>query len=345
MTGNVLNIGFVGNGKSANRYHIPYILTRPDTLRVKTIYVRHLGSSPWTPVPGAVYTDDLSSMLRDPEIDVVVHSTPPASHYALAKQVLEAGKNCVSEKPFTPTAAQAKELFSLAKERGVMLQYYQNRRFDSDFLTVQKVIASGKLGDLYEMELCFDYFRPEIPEEMTAFDPGCTFLFGHGCHTIDQVISYFGIPEQVSYDVRQILGSGRMNDYFDVDLFFRIGTLKVKVAGSYFRAVKRPSFTVYGTRDAFIKRTTDQQETHMKHFYMPGQPGFGVDDPDEYGVLTWYGEDGGYHEEKMVSEVGDYGRYYDALYETLAHGAPQLVTPEETIAQIEILENGIAPLR
>lgn len=345
MTGKLLNIGFVGNGKSANRYHIPYILTRPDTLRVKTIYARRLGNSPWAAVPGAAYTDDLDSMLKAPEIDVVVLSTPPASHYALARQVLETGKNCVSEKPFTPTAAQARELFALAKEKGVMLQCYQNRRFDSDFLTVQKVIASGKLGDVYEMELCFDYFRPEIPKRMETYDSSRTFLFGHGCHTIDQVISLLGIPERVSYDVRQILGQGRMNDYFDVDLFYRENRLKVKVAGSYFRAAKRPSFTVYGTKGAFIKRTTDKQETHMKLFYMPGQPGFGVDTPDEYGVLTWYDENGQYHEEKVVSEVGDYGRYYDALYETIIHGAPQLVKPEETIAQIEILENGIAPLR
>ncbi|MHC5791944.1 NAD(P)-dependent oxidoreductase, partial [Streptococcus pyogenes] len=77
--------------------------------------------------------------------------------------------NTLVEKPFTETAAEAKELFDLAKQKGVFLQAYQNRRFDTDFLTVQKVINSGVLGDILEVEMHFDYFRPEIPESVDQY--------------------------------------------------------------------------------------------------------------------------------------------------------------------------------
>ena len=336
-----LTIGMIGNGKSANRYHLPYILTRPDKIRVKTIYQRR-ESNAWTPVKGVRYTQDLDVLLTDPEIQLVVITTPSQSHYELAKEVLLAGKNCVVEKPFAENSAQAKELFGLAQEKGLMLQCYQNRRFDSDFLTVQKVIESGKLGDLYELNMHFDYYRPEIPESASVSVIN-SFLYGHACHTVDQILSYFGKPDDVRYDVRQLLGSGHMNDYFDLDLFY--GNLKVSIKSSYFRVRERPAVEVYGKRGMFIKEKSDRQEADLKKFYMPFNTDFGQDSPEDYGTLTYYDDQGSYHEEKVVTERGDYARYYDALYETMINGAEKLVKDEQTILQMEILENGIAGLK
>lgn len=151
-------IAYIGNGKSANRYHIPFVLTRKDKIRIKKIYTRDHSKDMWKEIPGVEYVEDINEILKDEEIQVVVLSTPHSTHYPLAKQVLMAGKNCVSEKPFTETKAQAEELFALAKEKGLMIQCYQNRRFDSDFLTALQVINSGKIGDVTEMEISFDYY-------------------------------------------------------------------------------------------------------------------------------------------------------------------------------------------
>ena len=339
-TNKKLTLGFIGNGKSANRYHIPYILRRPERIRLKTIWQRRAGNGPWAAVPFVEYTTDLDGMLADPEIDAVVVSTPAQAHYELAAKALEAGKHCVVEKPFTETPEQAEELFRLAEWKGLVIEAYQNRRFDSDFLTVQKVVESGKLGGLLEMELHFDYYRPEVPESQQEFTFNNSFLYGHACHTLDQVISYFGKPERVVYDVRQLLGKGRMNDYFDLDLFYA-DNLKISVKSSYFRVKQRPSFVVYGKRGCFVKETKDRQEEHLKLFYRPGQPGFGLVLPERYGVLTWYDENGGFHEEKVPSVPGDYGRYYDALYETILGGGEKLVKDEETLEQIRIMSEGI----
>ncbi|GAB2319406.1 Gfo/Idh/MocA family oxidoreductase [Alkalibacterium sp. s-m-22] len=313
----MLTIAYIGNGKSANRYHIPFS-SLVDTIKIKKILSR--GDRPdWDAVEGVTYVKESEEIWNDPDIDLVVLSTPPHTHYPLAKEGLENGKNVLVEKPFTETSDQAKELFALAEENGLFIQCYQNRRFDSDFLTVQKVIESGKIGDVLEVEMHFDYFRPEVPEQTDHFDPMESFLYTHACHTVDQVLSYFGNPQDIQYDVRQLLGEGRMNDYFDLDFFYD-DNLKVSVKSSYFRLKERPSFVVYGTKGTFIKESKDRQEEHLKLFYMPTNEDFGLDLPEHYGTLYYMSGDGQYHEEKVVSEKGSYSYFYEALYETLVNG-------------------------
>ncbi|WP_239255264.1 oxidoreductase [Listeria ilorinensis] len=335
----MLKIGYIGNGKSTNRYHLPFVLQR-DHLQVKTIYRRNPSHDVWQKPEHIHYTTDLEELLNDTEIELVVITTMQDSHYDYAKLALDHGKHVLVEKPFMLTTEQAEEIFSYAKQKGLIVQCYQNRRFDSDFLTVQKVIESGKLGDLLEIEMHYDYFRPEVPENTQHFDPYASFLYGHGCHTLDQVISYFGKPDSVHYEVRQLLGTGRLNDYFDLDLFY--DRLKVSVNSSYYRIKPRPSFVVYGKKGMFVKETKDRQEEHLKLFYLPeGHPDFGIDLPEHYGTLTYLDENGHYHEEKVISEKGDYGRIYDGLYETIRHGAKKIVRDEETLLQMQMLETGI----
>lgn len=338
----MLTIAFIGNGKSANRYHLPFVLKLKDQFKVKTIYSRS-GRQNWAPIAGVNYTTDINDIYQDPEIQLVVVSTPSATHYQVAKDVLNHGKNVLVEKPFTETVAEAQELYDLADAKGLFIQCYQNRRFDSDFLTVQKVIESGVLGDLLEVENNFDYFRPSVPESTDHFSVATSFLYGHACHTLDQIISYFGRPDDVHYDVRQLLGRGRMNDYFDLDLNYN--DLKVSLKSSYFRIKSRPSFVVVGKKGMFVKETTDRQETDLKHFYLPDHDDFGLDRPEDYGTLTYVDATGQYHEEKVVSEVGDYSRFYAALYETLVNGRPKLVKDEETLLQVKMLAEGIQQCR
>ncbi len=335
----MLTIAYIGNGKSTNRYHLPFVLTR-DAFRVTTIHAR---STPtWPRVPGVAYVSDLDAIWDDPAVDLVAICTPMDSHVALTREALDHGKHVLVEKPFCATPDEARGLFDLAARRGLFLQCYQNRRFDSDFLTTQRVIDSGVLGDLFEVQLAFDYYRPEVPSREPRFSVGSAFLYGHGVHTVDQVLSRFGSPDEVRYDVRALLGPGRMNDYFDLDLLY--GRLKVSVSSSYFRAKPRPSFVAYGTRGMFAKHTRDRQEEHLKVFYLPGQPGFGVDLPEHYGTLTYYDDAGVFHEEKVVSAVGDYGRIYDGVHASIVDGAPKLVTDEQTVELVEILHEGLRPL-
>lgn len=343
MIDHKLVLGYIGNGKSANRYHIPFVLQRPERFLIKKIFDIHVSHDLWSAIDGVEYCEDIESLLNDPQIDMIVICTTHHFHYQYAKMVLEAGKHCLVEKPFMENSQQAKEIFDLANQKGLYCSAYQNRRYDSDFLTVQKVIESGKLGDLLEIEMHFDYFRPEIPENVHEFDPATSYLYGHGCHTLDQVISYFGKPDHIHYDVRQLLGEGRMNDYFDLDLYY--GILKISVKSSYFRIKERPSFIVYGKKGMFIKQTKDRQEEHLKLFYMPNHSDFGKDTPAHFGVLTYIDDQGQYHEEKIPSVDGDYGRVYDGIYDCIVNNQPQIITHDQTLKQMEILETGVQNLK
>ncbi|MCM3362088.1 MULTISPECIES: Gfo/Idh/MocA family oxidoreductase [Bacillaceae] len=334
----MLTIGYIGNGKSTNRYHLPFVLQR-ENIKVKTIYRRNPSNDAWKKHDQIYYSSNLNELLTDPEIQLIVVCTTHSSHYEYAKMALNHNKHVLVEKPFMMTSEEAEEIYALAREKGLIVQCYQNRRFDSDFLTTQKVIDSGKLGEVLEVEMHYDYFRPEVPESSRDFQYYNSFLYGHGCHTIDQAISYFGKPNNIHYDVRQLLGSGRMNDYFDLDLYY--DTLKVSIKSSYFRLKERPSFVIYGKKGVFVKHTKDRQEEHLKLFYMPDQPDFGIDLPEHYGTLTYLDENDQYHEEKVVSERGDYGRVYDQLYEVIINGADKQVKDEETMLQMHILEKGM----
>lgn len=338
----MLTIGYIGNGKSTNRYHLPFSLGQ-ENIRVKTIYARSLMKQVWARAENVRYTDNLDEVLSDPEINLVVVCTPSASHYEYTMLALEHNKHVLVEKPFMHTYKEAREIFDYAKEKGLFVQCYQNRRYDADFLTVKKVMASGKLGKVYEIEMNYDYYRPEVPVNACISSAYESFLYGHGCHTIDQALSYFGQPDRVHYDVRYLLEQSRMNDYFDLDFYYP--KLKVSIRSSYFRLKARPSFTVYGSKGVFVKQTRDRQEEHLKLFYMPEHSDFGLDLPEHYGILTYLDADGVYREETVVSEKGDYARVYQDIYQSIIHGKDKLVKDEETLMQLAILEKGLAECR
>lgn len=336
---NMLTIGYIGNGKSTNRYHLPFSMNR-EYLHVKTIYARNPHKTEWAKIDNVIYTDNITDVMNDPDIQLVVVCTHTESHYTYARMALDHGKHVLVEKPFMLTKDEADSIFQYAKEKNLIIQCYQNRRYDSDFLTTQKVIESGKLGELLEVEMHYDYYRPETPESIDHFSKYRSYLYGHGVHTIDQVISYFGEPDTIHYDVRQLLGAHRMNDYFDLDFYY--DTLKVSIKSSFFRLKARPSFIVYGKKGVFVKQTEDRQEEHLKLFYLPaGHPDFGIDLPEHYGTLTYMDDEGQYHEEKVVSAKGDYARIYDDMYAAILHGKDKRIKDHETLKVMEILEQGI----
>lgn len=333
----MLTLAYIGSGKSVHRYHLPFVLQRSN-FKVKTIYSPHAKSTKWEKIEFIHYSEDENDVFLDPEINMVVVCSGVETNFSYALKALEHNKHVLVEKPFTVTLEEAQILFNIAQERGLFIECYQNRRYDSDFLTIQKIIESGQVGDLLELEMHFDYYRPEVPMQVQSLPFHLGYFYGHACHSLDQVISYFGKPDRIVYDVRSLLGPNRMNDYFDVDLFYQ--NLKVSVKSSFFRLKERPSFVLYGKKGVFIKQTKDRQEEHLKQFIMPDQPYFGLDEEKHYGILTTIDELNNIHELSIKSEIGDYGRVYDAIHNHIVFQKDRVVKPEQTLLVMEILENG-----
>lgn len=331
-----LHIAYIGFGKSTTRYHLPFVLVRKDKLHVAHIFRRRekpeLEQEPQ--YAHIHFTRQLDDILDDPHVKLVVICTQVDSHFEYAKKALEAGKNVLVEKPFTSTLEQARELFTLAKQKGLIVTPYQNRRFDSCFLTMKKAIVSGKLGRIVEVESHFDLYRPDAPTQPgTAVDGA---FYGLGVHTMDQIISLFGRPDRVAYDIRSVRNPLNPDDTFETQLFY--GDMKAVVKTSYLVKTPYPKFIVHGTKGSFIKYGIDQQETSLKAGIMPGEPGFGSD--DTVAQLEYLDEAGETVRETWPVESGDYGRVYDALYQTLLQGAENYVSETDVLTNMELLERG-----
>lgn len=157
-----INVAVVGYGLSAKIFHIPFILAVPD-LHLHGIVQR-------SPKPDNNASNDhldakiyssFEEAIADPDVELVVITSIPETHFPMAKAALEAGKHIVVEKPFVPTSAEAEELIAISKKVGKVTNVYQNRRYDSDYNTVSKVMKEGHLGELAEFETHFDRHRPD----------------------------------------------------------------------------------------------------------------------------------------------------------------------------------------
>lgn len=333
-----VTMGFIGFGKSANRYHLPYITIR-ENLRVKKIFDLNINEALAAPYreKGVEFTTEIDELLTDSEIELVTICTPAHTHYELAKKVIQSGKSVIVEKPFCDTLEHAKELFELGKERGVLVMPYQNRRFDGDYLAVKQVVEQGFLGQLNEVETHIDYYRPGSITEPGVKENGS--FYGLGIHLMDRMIALFGRPDKVAYDIRNNEVESGVDNYFDVDLHYG-HTFKVKVKTNHVVASSYPRFILHGENGSFVKYGEDQQENDLKAGIMPGSPGFGEDSVMYYGIARYKNANGDWIEKQIKTPVGDYGRYYDAVYETLKNGAEPLVSQEEALTNIQILEAG-----
>jgi len=331
-----LHIAYIGFGKSTTRYHLPFVLVRKDTLHVAHIFRRHakpeLEQQPQ--YAHIHFTSQLNDILDDPQVKLVVICTHVDSHVEYARKALGAGKHVLVEKPFTPTLAEARELYDLANRRGLTLSPYQNRRFDACFLTMKKAIESRKLGEIVEIESHFDMYRPEVASQPGSATEGA--FYGLGVHTMDQIISLFGRPDKVAYDIRSVRQPGNPDDTFEIQLFY--GVMKALVKTSHLVKIDYPKFIVHGTKGSFVKYGIDQQETSLKAGIMPGEPGFGAD--TSVAQLEYVNEAGETQRETWRPETGDYGRVYDALYETILQGKPNYVSEIDVLTNMELLERG-----
>ncbi|MBZ5753561.1 oxidoreductase [Metabacillus rhizolycopersici] len=334
----MLKMAFIGCGKSTTRYHIPYVKQR-ENIHIKSIY-----TPSWTEekkeaagLPETSYVTDLNNLLNDEEIELISICTPPTTHYELAKTCLEHGKNVLVEKPFCSTVEEAEEILQLAKEKGLVAMPYQNRRFDSDYLTLVHVLESKKIGEIFEVEIHFDRFRP-VDERPIGTKVDGEF-YGLGIHLLDKVLALFGTPEQVFYDIRTMRKLGNPDDAFEIQLLYPTKKVILKVnqliLGDY------PSIRVHGRNGSFIKYEMDQQEACLKAGIMPGEPHFGEDQEEDYGILK-YVKNNEVMMESVPTVTGNYGSVYDAMYQTIKHGADKLVSDEEIKMNIHILQNGIA---
>jgi predicted dehydrogenase len=268
---------------------------------------------------------------------LVVVATSNTSHFDLAKKCLLAGRDVIIDKPFAPTYAEAAELAELAEKNRRILSVYQNRRWDGDFLTVQRLFAENKLGRVVLFESHFDRFRPHLKAGAWRErpEPGSGLVFDLGPHLIDQTLVLFGVPEAISADVRIEREGGVVDDAFDV--VFHYPKMRALLRASVLVSTPTPRFAIHGTQGGYLKYGLDPQEDALKRGEAPSGEFWGYEVPERWGtLLTLRGED--FVSEKFPTLPGNYRGYYENVRDAILGIAPLAVTPQQALQVMKALE-------
>lgn len=330
-----IRAGLVGFGHGGTIFHAPF-LDAVEGLELAAILQRH-GDTAAKAYPGVTIARSMDELLALPELDLIVISTPPSTHFELARQALEAGKHVVLDKPFVATSEEARQLIELARARSCILSIYQNCRWDGDFQTVQQILASDELGRVITFESRYDRYRPgprtKPWQEKTL--PGNGVLHDLGAHLVDQALVLFGTPEAIMADVRLERDAAVVNDAFTVTLIYP--RLRVLLSSTMLARTAGPRFVAHGTLGSFVKFGLDPQERALQGGATLGGPHWGEDPEANWGTLaTMRGE----HpvERRVPTLPGDYRKYYENVRDAIWGDAPLAVTAEQGWRTIRLLE-------
>jgi predicted dehydrogenase len=328
--GSAIRVGLVGFGFVSKTFHAPLLLetdgyeitavssSRPDDVLVV--------------LPNVDVVADPTELATHPDIDLVVVASPNETHAPLAEAAMRAGRNVVVDKPFTITVAEARHLAAVAKEKKVMLSVFQNRRWDSDFLTVQNAIRDNLVGRVVLFESRIDRYRPEVRDRWREKPgPGAGLLYDLGPHLIDQALVLFGIPDSVQATLAKQRRGGKTDDFFQ--LVLRYGEMVATLGAGSLVSGGSARFAVHGDRASMVKQKPDIQEDQLRAGMLPGSPGWGMD-PDD--AVLYNGATG--ETRPLKAERGDQRGYYVALRKALLGNAPNPVPPEQGATVMAIIE-------
>ncbi len=330
-----INVGLCSFGMSGYVFHAPFVVQNPR-FNLYGVWERTKNEAV-KKYPNVLTFRSMEALLADENIELVIVNTPSVTHYEFAKKALEAKKHVIVEKPFVATTEQAEELITLAKNNHVKLSVFHNRRYDSDFKTVQKVLENKALGDLVEIHIHYDRYQPGLSPKVhkEVNTPAVGALYDLGSHLIDQALYLFGKPKAVFADTGIFRPTATVMDYFDVKLFY--DTFRVTLKSSLFVKEVVTGFTLHGTLGSFVKSRADVQEDALKVDIVPGSDGYGIEPESEMGRLHTE-KDGVVTRVKVPTLPGNYMEYYDDVANSIRNNGLLPVTAEEGALVILIIE-------
>lgn len=351
----------LGVGLSGLTFHVPFILALKDYFSLHSVLERNPaqeGGSVKRRFGASVKIHrSFEAVIGDPEIELVVIGTPNDTHYDFAKASLLAGKHVLVDKPVTPTSQQARELHEIAKSKGLVLYAYQNRRWDSDFLALKKLLSlpesdTRSLGTVLEFESHFDRYRADLKGTWKdEARPAAGLTYDLGAHLIDQSLALFGRPDQITAFIQNIrgLGSPEVDDWFTIHLHYQrkpdrpypvTAILRAHILSARSSQIR---YIVRGTRGSYIKYGVDVQEDQLKA--IPGPESIlesqhGREPESLWGSLETVQEDGvTFNKTTWPSEeAGCYASLFRNLASAIREGAELLVPWKDSQSVIELIE-------
>lgn len=332
-----IETGLLSFGMSGRLFHAPFLHGHPG-LRLSGVTERH-DKKIHRVYPDVRSYDTTDSLIEDPSLELVVVNTPNNTHFEYARKALISGKHVLIEKPFATSVTEARELFRLGQERGLHVMAYQNRRWDSDFLSVKQVLETRRLGKLVEAHFRFDRYKTAIEQKAFKEEPmaGSGLAWNLGPHPLDQVISLFGKPLKCCKTTTCNRIGSKVDDYAFFHFIYPEG-LNVYVHVSLLVAAPLSAFVLHGRNGTFIKDRTDVQEKQLNEGFSPFAGAFGQEPAGAEGLLTLVAVNGEKVVEAVASSGGNYAGLYDSVYRQIRQAEPFPITKEQILCQMEILE-------
>lgn len=331
----IITTALLSFGMSGRVFHAPFIQYHPG-FRLAGSWERS-NNSIAKHYPSARSYDSLDQVLNDPDIDLVIVNTPTFTHFEFAKSALQSGKHVVVEKAFAGSADEAAELRDLALEKQRKLSVFQNRRWDSDFQSVNEVLQLGDLGEIVEANLAYARFDPALSPKAHKEEPssGAGILKDLGPHIIDQALVLFGMPNGVFADIGITRERSRVDDYFDILLQYT--DKRVHVRGGYFYKQPIPEYTLFGKLGSFSKARSDVQEAQLDKGMAPNDSRYGKESDSMAGKL-YTGDKQHTTVQEIIAPRGSYLDYYEGMYQSIINDLPEPVTASEGIRVMQIID-------
>lgn len=320
----------IGYGLSAKTFHLPFIraLAEFELSAISTSQTEQV-SQDW---PEIDHYLSASELIENSDAELVIITAPNDVHFDLAKLALENHKHVILEKPFVTEVAEGEALIALAKQQQLQLSVYQNRRWDGDFITLQKMINDGRFGEIKHFESHFDRFRPEVRQRWREqASVGGGILFDLGPHLIDQTLQLFGLPEAVTAQCETMREGSNNVDYFNLILHYpkHLACLHADL----YSAGPNRRYIVKGSAGSYEKSYLDPQEPQLAAGLDPTHPDWGAEPAEHYGYL--------YQNEQaqaIPSERGCYQQYFQQMAQAIRHNAPLPVSAEEALWSIKLIK-------
>ncbi len=335
-------IGLVGYGFGGRYFHAPLIesadgaelagvVTRSPARRAE-VEAEH----PGVPVFGSLA--DLAAA----GAEAVAISTPADTHIALVLEAIDLGLGVVCDKPFALDAESARPAVLAAEGADVVLTVYQNRRWDADFLTVRKVIASGDIGRPIRFESRFERFTLDRGPSPS----GGGLLLDFGAHLFDQALQLFGPAESVyaEADLHRTDLDGRPlpEDRFFAAVRHRDGVTS-HLSGSWVEGAPGPRYRVTGTAGSFLlAKTMEGQEHALRAGDSPAEKGesWGLEPQADWGAV---------HQDDtitpVVTERGRWDTFYPAFAAAVRGEGPVPVDPWDAVVSLQLIDAARASAR
>lgn len=339
-----VRVGLIGYGLAGAVFHAPLIAATPG-MRLTAVVTRdpERQARVRRDHPHA-HVVDVPEQLWAPAaapaaVDLVVVASPNGTHVPLAAAAVAAGRHVVVDKPFALTAAQGRAVAAQARERGVVLAPFHNRRWDGDFRTVRRLVAEGALGTVARFESRFERWRP-VPRAgwKERAEPGTGILYDLGPHLVDQALVLFGPVTHVYAELnRRRAGDPAVDDDAFVALTHASG-VRSQLWASAVAAQPGPRFRVLGSHAAYTKRGLDPQEAGLAAGARPGQPGWGADPRDHWGLLGIDGGTGDDAPRAVPTEAGAYEQFYAGVLAAVRGAGSPPVAPDDAVAGLVVIE-------